>query len=174
MRIVILNGSPRKGNTYSAINALRKNIPSTNEVEIIEADKLNIIACKGCDACGKSKGCVLNDDTNKTVDKLVAADMIVFATPVYWWGMTAQIKLVIDKCYSKGALLKDKDIGLIVIGGEKTDDIQYELIKKQFECMAKFLKWNIKFYKKYSAKKTTDLLNNKEAILELEELGKSI
>ena len=43
-------------------------------------------------------GCVAADDTNRVIDSLVDADMIVFGTPVYWWGMTAQLKLVIDKC----------------------------------------------------------------------------
>lgn len=174
MKIVIVNGSPRKGNTNAAIEAFVSGVEKNNDIEIIEADKLNISGCKGCGVCQCSKGCVADDDTNKTIDKLVDADMIVFATPVYWWGMTAQLKMVIDKCYCKGILLKGKDIGLIVIGGASTDNIQYELIEKQFDCMAGYLNWNIKFSKKYSANAVNDLKNNSGIVAELKTEGSRI
>ena len=85
--------------------------------------------------CQCSKGCVDKDDTNPTIDKIAAADMILFATPVYWWGMSAQLKLIIDKCYCRGLQLKNKKVGTIVVGGSPVDSIQYELIDKQFDCM---------------------------------------
>ena len=108
MKIVIINGSARKGNTLTAINAFIKGASEKNEIEIIEPDKLNIAPCKGCGVCQCSKGCVDKDDTNPTIDKIAAADMILFATPVYWWGMSAQLKLIIDKCYCRGLQLKNK------------------------------------------------------------------
>ena len=94
MKIVIINGSARKGNTLTAINAFIKGASKKNEIEIIEPDKLNIAPCKGCGVCQCSKGCVDKDDTNPTIDKIAATDMILFATPVYWWGMSAQLKLL--------------------------------------------------------------------------------
>ncbi len=174
MKIVIVNGSPRKGNTNAAIEAFVSGAEKNNDIEIIKADKLNISGCKGCGVCQCIKGCVAKDDTNETIDKLVDADMIVFATPVYWWGMTAQLKLVIDKCYCKGVQLKGKDVGFIVIGGAPTDNVQYELINKQFECMAQYLNWNIKFSKKYSANAVNDLADNSEVISGLKEEGSRI
>lgn len=86
MKIIIINGSARKGNTLTAINALIKGASEKNEIEVIEPDKLQIAPCKGCGACQCHKGCVDNDDTNPTIDKIAAADMILFTTPVYWWG----------------------------------------------------------------------------------------
>ena len=108
MKVIIINGSARKGNTLTAIEAFVKGASEKNEIEIIEPDKLNIAPCKGCGACQCSKGCVDKDDTNPTIDKIAAADMILFATPVYWWGMSAQLKLIIDKCYCRGMQLKNK------------------------------------------------------------------
>ena len=70
------------------------------------------------------------EDTNPTIDKIAAADMILFATPVYWWGMSAQLKLIIDKCYCRGLQLKNKKVGTIVVGGSPVGSIQYELIDK--------------------------------------------
>ena len=102
MKIVILNGSTRKGNVYAAISAFAATAEKKNEVEIIDTDSVNVSPCKGCGVCQCYKGCVAKDDSNMVVDTIVSADMIVFATPVYWWGMTAQLKTVIDKCYCKG------------------------------------------------------------------------
>ena len=97
MKIVIINGSARRGNTLTAINAFIKGASEKNEIEIIQPDRLHIAPCKGCGVCQCYKGCIDQDDTNPTIDKITAADVILFATPVYWWGMSAQLKLIIDK-----------------------------------------------------------------------------
>jgi multimeric flavodoxin WrbA len=174
MKIAIVNGSARKGNTLTAIQAFIEGVAENNEVEIIAPEKLNIAPCKGCGACQCVKGCVDQDDTNPTVDKIVSADVIIFATPVYWWGMTAQLKLVIDKCYCKGLNLKNKKVGVIVVGAAPVDSIQYELIDKQFQCIADYLSWDLLFRKSYSASDRTDLDQNTEAVAELKELGATL
>ena len=117
MKIVIINGSARRGNTLTAIDAFVKGASEKNEIEIIQPDRLHIAPCKGCGACQCYKGCIDQDDTNPTIDKITAADVILFATPVYWWGMSAQLKLIIDKCYCRGLQLKNKKVGTIVVGG---------------------------------------------------------
>ncbi len=177
MKILVINGSARKGNTSTAIQAFAEGAANTangNEVEILAADKLSIAPCKGCGSCQCSKGCIDKDDTNPTVDKIVSADMIVFATPVYWWGITAQTKLVIDKCYCKGQYLRGKKVGLIVVGAASIDSIQYELINKQFDCIAEYLSWDMLFQKSYSACDKEDLSHNKEAVAELKALGSNL
>ena len=172
--IIIINGSARKGNTLTAINALIKGASEKNEIEVIEPDKLQIAPCKGCGACQCHKGCVDNDDTNPTIDKIAAADMILFTTPVYWWGMSAQLKLVIDKCYCRGLQLKNKKVGVIAVGGSPVDSIQYELINKQFDCMADYLSWDMLFQKSYYASEKTDLAKDENSLKELEDIGKNL
>ena len=172
--IIIINGSARKGNTLTAINALIKGASEKNEIEVIEPDKLQIAPCKGCGACQCHKGCVDNDDTNPTIDKIAAADMILFTTPVYWWGMSAQLKLVIDKCYCRGLQLKNKKVGVIAVGGSPVDSIQYELINKQFNCMADYLSWDMLFQKSYYASEKTDLAKDENSLKELEDIGKNL
>ena len=154
MKIVIINGSARKGNTLTAIHAFMKGAAEKNEIEIIAPDKLKIAPCKGCGVCQCYKGCVDQDDTNPTINKIAAADMILFTTPVYWWGMSAQMKQIIDKCYCRG--------------------MQYELIRKQFECMASYLSWDVLFQKSYYANGKDELVKNVEAMEELENIGKEI
>ena len=99
--------------------------------------------------------------------------MILFATPVYWWGMSAQLKLIIDKCYCRGLQLKNKKVGTIVVGGSPVDSIQYELIDKQFDCMAKYLSWDMLFKKSYYATARDELEKNKDSMNELEGIGKN-
>ena len=167
MKIVILNGSARKGNTSAAIQAFRKGAEGKHEIEVIEPHKLHIAPCKGCGACQCHKGCVDKDDTNPTIDAIAAADMILFASPVYWWGITGQLKLVIDKCYCRGMQIKGKKVGLIVTGGAPVDNVQYELIEKQFD-------WDMLFQKRYSANAKDELAKNEAVMAELEELGKEL
>ena len=159
MKIVIINGSARRGNTLTAIDAFIKGASEKNEIEIIQPDRLHIAPCKGCGVCQCYKGCIDQDDTNPTIDKITAADVILFATPVYWWGMSAQLKLIIDKCYCRGLQL---------------DSIQYELIDKQFDCMAKYLSWDMIFQKSYYATASDELAKNKDSIKELENIGKNL
>ncbi len=77
MKIVIINGSARKGNTLTAINAFINGASQNNEMAIIEPDNLNSAPSKVCVVCQCSKGCVDKDDTNPTIDKIAAADMIL-------------------------------------------------------------------------------------------------
>ena len=174
MKIVIINGSARRGNTLTAIDAFIKGASEKNEIEIIQPDRLHIAPCKGCGVCQCYKGCIDQDDTNPTIDKITAADVILFATPVYWWGMSAQLKLIIDKCYCRGLKLKNKKVGTIVVGGSPVDRIQYELIDKQFDCMAKYLSWDMLFQKSYYATGRDELAKNKDSIKELENIGKNL
>lgn len=174
MKILVLNGSPRKGNTVSAISAFAEGASAKNEVEIIDTYKLNVGPCLACDVCQCHKGCVATDDTNMIIDKIVAADLVVFATPVYWWGVTAQIKLVIDKMYCRGAQIKGKKIGVIVVGGAATDAEQYQLIRRQFACAAKSLSWDIVFHKEFSAMSKSDLGASADSMAEMKIVGENI
>ena len=68
-----------------------------NEVEIISLKGKNISFCRGCFACQKSKVCVIKDDSNEIVDKMCDSDVIVWATPTYYYEMSGQMKTLIDR-----------------------------------------------------------------------------
>jgi len=106
-KVLIVLGSPRKkGNSATLAAELEKGvIAKGNEAEMIYLHNLGIEACKGCDYCKKGdNGCVIDDQMQKLYPKIIDADSIVFATPVYWFSMSAQLKLFMDRCY---ALFKD-------------------------------------------------------------------
>ena len=78
MKILVLNGSPRKGNTLTAIDAFVEGVSNKHELEVVDTYKLNVSPCMGCGACQCYKGCVAKDDSNMIVDKIVEADVVVF------------------------------------------------------------------------------------------------
>lgn len=69
MKILVLNGSPRKGNTLTAIATFAKGVSSKHELEVVDTYKLTVSPCTGCGACQCYKGCVAKDDSNMIVDK---------------------------------------------------------------------------------------------------------
>ncbi len=151
MKILLINGSPRmNGNTRIAletiIDGLRANRPDC-EVELVDAAKHKISGCVACESCRKKGSCVANDDTNPLVQKVVDADVVILGTPVYWWGMSAQLKLYIDKWYSRGTALgaMQKKLGLVTVGGAPTDDREYALIHGQIECICDYMGWDLGF-----------------------------
>ena len=178
MKLLIFNGSPREGNTVEALKALREGLEAYPEVEVqeIKADKVQMVPCKGCDTCMNRGECVFDDDSRE-INKIVeGADFILFATPVYWWGVSAQLKLVIDKFYACYENLQkmNKLVGTIVIGEARLDDPQYVIIEKQFWCICDFLNWTKLFSKSYSANKAGDLKAQPEALEEIRGLAKVI
>jgi multimeric flavodoxin WrbA len=106
-KIVILSGSPRKGaTTDKLVQAFREGAEAAGKsVENFRVADLTIGGCKGCGHCFAETGvCVQKDDMLPIYDALRAADAIVLASPVYYFGVTSQLKTAIDRMY---ALLKE-------------------------------------------------------------------
>ncbi len=102
-KIMILNGSPRKnGKTASLVKAFTEGAESAgNEVKEFYIDGMNIASCKACEACSRNGGqCVQKDDMDKINEGYLWADVVVFASPMYWGTITGQLKTVVDRLYA--------------------------------------------------------------------------
>jgi len=101
MKIIGLAGSPRKGgNSELLLDALLAGAQSRGaEVEKFTLNRLRIQGCQACYACTKTGRCKQRDDMDQLLPALLTADVWVFATPVYWWGPSAQLKLAIDRMF---------------------------------------------------------------------------
>ena len=180
MNIVILNGSPRKqGNTHHALATIAQGITdnTSNIIEMIDVTRLNIAGCTACDAClGNGGNCVHPDDSKSVIDKISAADMLIFGSPVYWWGVSTQLKAVIDKFYSKSEELKTqkKKFAVVAVGQDSVPAKQYTLIHDQFDCIGDFLKWEKVFELSFSAYNVGDLQKSEEANAELAGIWKKL
>ena len=97
-------------------------ISSGNEVVFISLKNKKIAFCLGCMACQKTKQCVIKDDSNEIVDKMSNADVIVWATPTYYYSMSGQMKTLIDRANS--LFVRDnnfKEIYLLVTAAENEE-----------------------------------------------------
>lgn len=115
--ILILSGSPRiHGNSNILCDEfIRGAQESGNTIEKINVAKLHIAGCLGCNACYNNGGsCVQKDDMTEIENKMLAADIIVLASPIYYYSMSSQLKAVIDRTYSFLPRLSGKDFYYII------------------------------------------------------------
>lgn len=125
-KIIGFAGSPRVGgNSDVLLDAWFKGATEAGtEVEKIYLDQLSINPCRACDACRTpdAAGCIVEDDMQPLYPKLLEADVWVLATPVYWWGPSAQLKLMVDRWYgilkSQRSILVGKEVVLIITMGD--------------------------------------------------------
>lgn len=171
MKITLLNGSPRNGNTSKALRYFKDSLDSKHGVVQYDLYGCSIKACRNCNYCQyEEKGCVHNDDSNKVLQTLIESDVIVFGTPVYYWGISAQMKLLIDKFYSVNSRLTvKKRIIVIATGANPLDDIQYELINKQFHAISDYLHWTMVKFFPVSAYEPNDIAGQKDIIKQIKE-----
>lgn len=103
MKIVVLSGSPRKGaNTDTMVEAFAETAREAGHaVEVVRVAGKKIAGCLGCQYCFAHEGvCVQKDDMADVIESLKDADMVVFASPIYWFDITAQEKAAIDRLYA--------------------------------------------------------------------------
>ena len=115
MNILIFLGSPRrKGNTFLLTEALIEGIRKENRhcrTELIHLPQLDIHPCIGCGTCEREGNCIFEDDMQALYDKIGKARRIVIASPIYFYSVTAQTKLFIDRCqtlWSRKYILKQR------------------------------------------------------------------
>jgi multimeric flavodoxin WrbA len=124
MKILILKGSPReKGNSSVLADQVAAGAKKAGaEVESISLHGLDLRPCDGCDFCKETGACVLKDDMQPLYAKLLSADALVLASPIYWFTYSAQLKTCIDRWYAlwnfKPEAFKDKPVGILLTYGD--------------------------------------------------------
>ena len=125
MKILVLNGSPRpRGNTKQMTEAFRAGALSAgHQVDVVDVCRLHINGCVACEYCHtKGKGaCIQKDDMSQVYDLLKEAEMLVIASPIYYHGLSGQLKCVIDRFYSAAYPIKPpklKKVAMILSSGD--------------------------------------------------------
>ena len=148
MKITVITGSPRKnGNTFAMVDSFIKAAEERgHEVVRFDAAMMNIGGCHDCLTCFKTgKACSFDDDFNVIAPHILESDGIVYAMPVYWYSIPAQIKGVIDKVFSFCVAEKPisgKKMGLICCC-EEHDASVMEGVRMPMERTAALLKWEV-------------------------------
>ncbi len=148
-RILGVVGSPRRnGNTHILVSRILGGAEAEGAItNILFLNDLIIRECNGCHACWEGKPCSKNDDMNTIYPKIIESDVIIFGTPVYWYGPTALMKGFIDRfvyfnCPEHRAEIKDKSAVLAVPFEEENPETAALLIAF-FEKSLQYLQMNL-------------------------------
>ena len=147
MKIIILMGSPnRNGSTATLVEHFTKGAKEAGHAcEVIDVCHANIHPCTGCVACGYEGPCVQKDDVEQIRRKLLGADMVVFATPLYYYGMSAQLKAVVDRfCAYNGSLNSRHLKSALLTVAWNADDWTFEALTAHYKTLVRYINFEDK------------------------------
>lgn len=179
-KIVILNGSPRrKGNTSALVKAFTEGAESAgNTVTEFFLNEMNIHGCKGCFGGHSSRECpcVQKDDMDRIYPAVKESDVVVLATPLYYWNMSGQIRTAIDRLFAleegDGNLLRGNGRSsalLMAAEGQGFDDVLL-----YYDHLMEHLRWTNLGHVLAGGNGEIGDIEGKPEIQEAYDLGKSI
>lgn len=137
-KVLVLSASPRRGGNSDMLcdEFIRGARETGAEVEKIFLKDKNINYCIGCGLCTRNNytSCSQKDDAAEVLEKMVQADVIVMATPVYFYTLCAQMKTLIDRCCSRYPAMSNKDFYYIVTAADSREDA----LERTIECFRGF------------------------------------
>ncbi len=145
MKITVLMGSPnRKGSTaLLAEEFIRGAQEAGHTCEVIEICHMNVHPCTGCVACGYEGPCVQPDDMEEIRGKLLGTDMVVFATPLYYYGMSAQMKTVVDRfCAFNGSLNSRHLKSALLTVAWNAEGWTFDALTAHYKTLVRYINFN--------------------------------
>ena len=147
MKILILNGSPRpNGNTSAMVEAFAEGAKENgHQIDIINVCQKKIAGCLGCDYCrrkdsGHERQCVQKDDMEKFRGMILDADMVVFVTPLYYYGMSAQLKTLIDRFCAFNSSIQNKHMKSAMLAAAwNSDNWTFEALEAHYQTLVRYL-----------------------------------
>lgn len=125
-RVIVISTSLRAGSNsdFLADRFAAGASSSGNEVEIISLKGKKIEFCRGCFGCAKLGRCVINDDVNGIMEKVMHADVVVWATPIYYYEMSGQMKTLIDRMNAMYSMdYKFREVYLLTSAAEEEESV---------------------------------------------------
>lgn len=142
MKIVLLEGSPNKhGSSNLLADCFRQGAEEAGHtVEIIDAAHADIHPCTGCIHCGYEGPCVQKDDVEAIRPKILGADMMVFVTPLYYYGMSAQLKTLIDRFCAFNSSIQSKHMkSALIAAAWNSDSWTFEALESHYKTLVRYL-----------------------------------
>ncbi len=130
--VLVLSSSPRKSGNSDLLcdQFVAGAIQAGNTAEKVALRELKISYCTGCGACFKGKGCSQKDDMNEVLQKMIEADVIVMATPVYFYTMCGQMKTLIDRTCARYREIKNKEFYFIVTAADNNKPLMERTLEE--------------------------------------------
>ena len=143
MKILVITGSPRKnGNSATLADHFIKGAKEAgHEVVRFDAAFKKVHPCIACNSCGMNGPCVFKDDFEFVREHIVNADSVVFATPMYYFGISAQLKAVIDRFYAINGSIHVPKKAVLLMTYANTAASEAVPIKSHYEVLLKYLGW---------------------------------
>lgn len=144
MRILVLTGSPQP---HGSTNLLTEHFArgareAGHTVEIIDTARLKLHPCTGCVVCGYDGPCVQHDDMAQVKAAVLAADMLALATPLYYYGISAQLKTVIDRfCAFNGGIQRKRMKSALLAVAWNSDDWTMTALTAHYHTLVRYLNW---------------------------------
>lgn len=142
MRIVVLEGSPnRRGSSnHLAEQFIRGAEEAGHTVTVVDAAHADIHPCTGCIHCGYEGPCVQKDDMEEIRRTILDADMMVFVTPLYYYGMSAQLKTLIDRfCAFNSSIQAKRMKSALLAAAWNADDWTFDALEAHYRTLVRYL-----------------------------------
>ena len=142
MKIILLERSPnRHGSSNMLAEHFKRGAEETgHSVEIIDTAHADIHPCTGCIHCGYEGPCVQKDDVENIRKKILDADMLVFVTPLYYYGMSAQLKTMIDRfCAFNSSIQRKHMKSALLTAAWNSDDWTFEALEAHYKTLVRYL-----------------------------------
>ncbi|WP_040197228.1 flavodoxin family protein [Candidatus Soleaferrea massiliensis] len=145
MKVLVITGSPHKKGTSALLadSFIKGALSAGHEVVRFDAAFENVHPCQGCMYCWEHESsCVYQDAMTDLNPVLFGCDMVVFVTPLYYFGMTAQMKRVIDRFFANNEVLRKnaKKTALLVTCGDQ-DKWAVDALKAHYQTVCQYLGW---------------------------------
>lgn len=145
MKILVLKGSPHINGTSNTIanEFIKGTKEKGHDVEVIDVAHSFLHPCLACDQCGMNGRCIQKDDGSKILEKILNSGLLVFVTPVYYFGMSAQLKILVDRFYAKNGTITRKHLKVIYISAAwNDDDLVMKALDTHFDILTSYLEMN--------------------------------
>lgn len=142
MKILVLEGSPnRQGSTHLLADCFRQGAQEAGHtVQMLDIAHADIHPCTGCIHCGYQGPCVQKDDMETIRAEILNADMLVFATPLYYYGMSAQLKTLVDRFCAFNSSLQNKRMkSALLTVAWNSDDWTFDALVSHYKTLVRYL-----------------------------------
>lgn len=175
MKITILNGSPRMGgNTEIMADVFMEEAKKKgHDVTKLNVGQMDVIGCMACESCFANDGlCVIEDDMQDIIKVLDDTDLVVLASPIYWFDITSQLKAVIDRLYARA--IKGFHISESILLLDAMSDGVFNAAITQYKDMTDYVHWTDRGIITISGMETKGSMAEHPKLDEVRELASSL
>ena len=142
MNILVLTGSPNRNGSSNLLAAelIRGAQEAGHTIYTVDAAHANVAPCTGCICCGYNGPCVQKDDMETIRPQILDADMLVFVTPLYYYGMSAQLKTLIDRfCAFNGQIQQKRMKSALLAVAWNADNWTFDALEAHYKTLVRYL-----------------------------------